>query len=160
MIFVTVGAQMPFDRMIKAIDEWAAQHPNEEILAQVGESEYRPKNLKWENFLRPSEFKEAMQKAGAVVAHAGTGSIINALEFRKPILVMPRRADLLETRNDHQIATAERFQAMKSIAVAFDEDELAQALTRLSDVQPGEEIESHASSQLLDTIRDFVLQQN
>ncbi len=156
MIFVTVGAQMPFDRMIMAIDKWASHHPETDVIAQIGETEYAPKHLKWSTFFQPSEFKEAMQQSTAVVAHAGTGSIINALEYRKPILVMPRRADLNETRNDHQVATAKRFQSMKSIAVAFDENELAVQLEHLQTIKVGDEIISQASPELLDCLRSFV----
>ena len=41
-----------------------------------------------------------------VIAHDEMGSIITALEMGKPIVVMPRRAELGEHRNDHQVAAA------------------------------------------------------
>lgn len=158
VIFVTVGAQMPFDRLIRAVDEWAATQTDIEILAQIGNAEFIPQNLEYRKFLEPAEFKRIMREATAIIAHAGTGSIINALEYKKPILILPRRADLRETRNDHQIATAERFQSMKSIAVAFDENELGRALSKLSQVKPGDAIEAHASPELLNAIQEFVNQ--
>jgi len=56
------------------------------------------------------------------------GTIITALELDKPILVMPRRGDLGETRNDHQLATARRLHALGLIEVALDEAELRSRL--------------------------------
>ena len=36
MIFVTVGTQLAFDRMIKAVDEWAGARGRTDVFAQVG----------------------------------------------------------------------------------------------------------------------------
>ena len=41
MIFVTVGYQMPFDRMVESIDRWAGRHPDAAIFAQIGPTEFR-----------------------------------------------------------------------------------------------------------------------
>ncbi len=60
-----------------------------------------------------------MQAATAIVAHAGMGTILTALEMGKPLLVMPRRAALGEHRNDHQLATASRFAELGRVKVAF-----------------------------------------
>ena len=35
MIFVTVGYQMAFDRLIEAVDEWAGAHPDAELFAYM-----------------------------------------------------------------------------------------------------------------------------
>ena len=72
-----------------------------------------------------------MLAADAVVAHAGIGTILGALELGKPTVVMPRRAALGEHRNDHQLATARRFSG-PGIAVALDEHELAAELGRMA----------------------------
>ena len=72
-----------------------------------------------------------MVAADAIVAHAGMGTILTALELGKPLLVLPRRASLGEHRNEHQLATARRFADTGRLAVAFDESELAQRLDEL-----------------------------
>jgi len=36
MIFVTVGAQMAFDRLIRAVDAWAGVHPAVSVFGQIG----------------------------------------------------------------------------------------------------------------------------
>ena len=118
MIFVTVGAQMPFDRLVKAVDQWAASQGRGDV-AQIGSTDYRPSAIQWTRFLDPEKFKHRFETAKVVVAHAGTGSIITALQLGKPILVMPRRANLRETRNDHQVATADRFRRFPSSLASF-----------------------------------------
>ena len=112
MILVTVGAQMPFDRLVRTVDDWAGRAGRSDVFAQIGHTRWRPRHLQWTAFIEPDEFRARAREAAVLVAHAGTGSILTALELGRPILVMPRRADLRETRNDHQIATATRFRDM------------------------------------------------
>lgn len=156
MIFVTVGAQMPFDRLVRAIDQWAGSHGREDVFAQIGPTDYCPSNIRWTRFLQPGEFRNRCVEARAIVAHAGTGSIITALQLGKPIVIMPRRAGLRETRNDHQIATAEQFRRFLSVAVAWDETELIDCLERIDDLVGLRAIGSQASGELLDAIRGFI----
>ncbi len=131
MIFLTVGAQMPFDRLVRAVDAWAARGGNGGVFAQIGRGGYRPAHLRYVELLDPRAFRAALAGATAVISHAGMGTIINALELGKPILVMPRRGDLAETRNDHQLATAQRFRELTLVEVALDEAELPSRLDQL-----------------------------
>ncbi len=156
MIFLTVGAQMPFDRLVRTVDEWAGETQECEIFAQIGSSRLRPSNMEWQAFLDPPEFRRRLFEADVVVTHAGMGAIITALEFGKPVLVMPRRADLSETRNDHQFGTARAFSLAGRVSVAWNEDELRRSLDGLSDIAASKRIASHASFQLLDTLRNFI----
>lgn len=156
MIFVTVGAQMPFDRLVRTVDAWAREHGRTDVFAQIGTTDYVPAAIQWTAFLQPEEFRRRYEAAEVIVAHAGTGSIISALQLAKPILVMPRRAALRETRNDHQVATAERFRRLRSVAVALDETELAQKLTRLDELDRSEAVGPFASRTLLETLRGFI----
>ena len=156
MIFVTVGAQMPFDRLVRTVDTWAADRRRSDVFAQIGPTQWRPGHIQWASFLEPAEFRQRMNAASAIVAHAGMGSIITALQFGKPIVVMPRRGDLRETRNDHQIATARRLVEMGRVHAAFDEDELMTALDRIDDMASGEVIRDCASDELIGAIRDFI----
>ena len=156
VIFVTVGAQMPFDRLVKTVDQWAIENSRDDVFAQIGQSEYHPSHMLWTKFLDPDEFKRKYDAATVIVAHAGTGSIITALQLGKPILVMPRRAKLRETRNDHQIATSKKFLRFDSVEVAWDENELLTKLTGIDKLRGSQRIASHASSELVMVIREFI----
>lgn len=158
MIFVTVGSQMPFDRMIRAIDDWAGRKNKKHVFAQIGRTSYRPRYLQWVEYLSPPEFRKIVQPARVLVAHAGMGSIITALELGKPILVMPRRGDLAETRNDHQVATARQFLGLGYVSVAFDEIEMVDKLEQLDTCPAGPRIGSKASPEILFALRQFLHQ--
>jgi UDP-N-acetylglucosamine transferase subunit ALG13 len=156
MIFVTVGTQLPFDRMVRTVDQWAGTQKDEAVFAQIGPAEYRPKNMPWAEFLDADECRRKVEQADLVVAHAGMGSILTALELAKPVVVMPRLSALGEHRNDHQLATAKRLLAQGRIIVAFNEAELLEKLAYFGALRPAERIDVHASSALLTALRAFV----
>ena len=156
MIFVTVGYQMAFDRLIEAVDLWAGAHPDTALFAQIGPSEFEPANMPYTEFMEPSEFVRRAQDCSVVVAHAGMGSILTALQYGKPILVMPRHAALNETRNDHQIATAARLGIRPGIEVAMDESEIADKLDRLASLECPPKISATASPELVERLKRFV----
>jgi UDP-N-acetylglucosamine transferase subunit ALG13 len=155
VIFVTVGTQMHFDRLIAAVDEWAGMARAKDVFAQTGPSRYLPKQIETKPFITPREFHDRAAQARIIIGHAGMGSILTALEFGKRILVMPRRSNLGEHRNDHQIATAKYFAMEGRILVAWDKEELFTKLDELSDERV-EPISATASPELIATIRTFV----
>ena len=158
-IFVTVGAQIPFDRLIVAVDAWAAGRAGgQSLFAQVGEKGIRPVNMESVELLEPPEFKKRVLWADVLVAHAGMGSILTALQYGKPILVMPRLGSLKETRNDHQVATAQRFREMGKVAVAMDEGEIVAQLDGLAALGRTERISDRASDELIAAVRGFIQQ--
>ncbi len=147
---------MSFDRMVRAVDEWAGRRHRSDVFAQIGPTEWKPRHLGWTQFLEPPEFADRVKEADVIIAHAGMGSIITAMTSGKPILVMPRRGDLRETRNDHQVATAQRFREMGRVAVALDETELAERLDALDTLKADNAVGPWASEQLVSTIRAFI----
>lgn len=147
---------MPFDRMVRAVDAWAGAHGRRDVFAQIGTTDWRPTHIEWTELLEPDEFRRRVREARVLVAHAGMGSILTALEAGKPILVMPRRGDLQETRNDHQIATARQFQSLGRVAVALDEHELPRKLDEIESLASSEPISRYASPRLLAAVQRFI----
>jgi UDP-N-acetylglucosamine transferase subunit ALG13 len=156
VIFVTVGSSMAFDRLVRAVDEWAGLHGRTDVFAQIGQSDYQPKHIKVAQFMDPPEFRELVRSANLIVAHAGMGSIITALELGKPIVVMPRREHLGETRSDHQVATARHFERQPNIIVAYDETELPAKIDRAETLPLTNQGLPGASPRLISTVRDFI----
>jgi UDP-N-acetylglucosamine transferase subunit ALG13 len=156
MILVTVGTDMPFDRLVKVVDSWAAENGRGDVFAQIGAGGWQPRNIRFADFLKPPEFVEIFSAATVIVSHAGMGTILSALHYGKPILVMPKRASLGEHRNEHQLATARRMMDMGKVNVAFDEDQLRDRLNHLSDLKPGQRIGSFASDNLVKGIHNFI----
>ena len=159
MIFATVGTQLPFDRLIRTLDQWASKNPQTEIFAQIGQTKYIPRHMKWQRTISAETFREKLLKCDTVVAHAGMGTIISAVELGKRVLVMPRRADLEEHRNDHQLATVERLRHLGGLEAAEDCDALERLLDEHgnADDSPGGAADYGlvVSEQLIDKIRTF-----
>ena len=158
MIFVTVGTQLPFDRLVRAVDDWAGASGVTAVFAQIGDALYRPANLEWAPYLPADEFRRRLAAASLVVSHAGMGNLLAALEAQKPLIVMPRRAALNEIRNNHQVATAKWLRQMSGVRVAEDEAELAATLSA-GDWPAPEAPRREASPELLAAIRDFIEQE-
>jgi len=156
VIFVTVGSHQDFDRLIRGVDAWAGARGRSDVFAQIGPSAYAPQHIAWTQQLSPGEFAERMRAASAVVAHAGIGTIFTAMELGKPLLVMPRRADLHETRNDHQLATAERLPRFINALVVTDERDLPAALDGVEAQRMQSDFHAAEYQRLLDTIGRFI----
>lgn len=156
MIFVTVGTQLPFDRLVAAVDEWAGRRPGSEVFAQVGPTALAPRHIEYTEFISPAECRERMLSASGIVAHAGMGTILSALELGIPLLVMPRRAALGEHRNDHQLATARRFAELGRVGVAFDDEDLPPRLDALSAVGAQASIPPYAPDGFIRALRGFI----
>jgi UDP-N-acetylglucosamine transferase subunit ALG13 len=157
VIFVTVGTQLPFERMVATVDAWAArQSPAPNILAQVGDGRTDYMSLRCVHSLDGESYQTAVSEARLIVAHAGTGSILTALDHGVPVIVMPRDHLRGEHRDDHQQQTARQLEKMGLVAVAWDEA----ALPRLIEATLARASEGRAarqrSTELVDYIRTYV----
>lgn len=156
MIFVTVGTDQPFNRLIRIVDEWARENNRTDVFAQIGEGATPPSFIAHSQFLEPPEFSKKFTEADLIIAHAGMGTILSALRYQKPILVFPRRASLGEQRNEHQLATAKHLSALGKVNVAFDDVELRAMLQQVETLKPKAPIGAAASESLVTAIRDFI----
>jgi UDP-N-acetylglucosamine transferase subunit ALG13 len=152
MILVTVGTQLPFDRLIRAVDDLApglGQH----VIAQTNDGAYRPLNLEAHSFFGPDKFATLVRECSTIVSHAGIGSILTARQHAKPIILMPRRADLGEHRNDHQLATCAALADKPGIHIAEGPEDLAALFGRT--LAPAADIGADRE-RLIRSIRDYI----
>jgi UDP-N-acetylglucosamine transferase subunit ALG13 len=158
LIFVSVGTMMPFDRLVKTADDWAAAHPAQDVLIQIGDGRYVPQHARHVRLLKSAEYRSVVAGAALFVAHAGMGSIITAIQTGKPLLMLPRRHALGEHNNDHQLATVRNVANRPGLHHVEDEAELGAAIDRLLD-RAGDApapISPHASDGLIDAVRAFI----
>lgn len=155
MILVTTGTQLPFDRMVQTVDSWA-KHSDVEVYGQIGSGDYRPENFEFCDFLTPLEYSDAFDRASVLVAHAGMGSIITAMEKEIPVIIMPRQFSLGEHRNDHQLSTAKRFDGSPGVYVAWDESNLLRLLDRCQSLNATTGSECESRYKLIHYISDFL----
>lgn len=127
MIFVTVGTEYPFDRLIRTVDSLFGSGALEgPAFAQIGAGTFRPSNIESVDWLSRTDFEARLASADAVIGHAGMGTILSCVGAGKPLLVLPRRGEFGETVNDHQLWTVERLTNSGLFLVARDEHELAE----------------------------------
>jgi len=137
MIFLTVGTQFPFDRLIQAVDllfDEGVMH--DDIFGQIGESAYKPRNFEAVVSLEKNAFDDHFRGASAIISHAGMGVITMALDHGKPLLVMPRQRKYKEVVNDHQAVLADKFEALGHLLVARDETQLRTKAEQLRSFVP------------------------
>lgn len=127
MIYATVGTMfLDFPRLIHALDA-IARDTSEEVVIQIGLGKTFPQHCTHFDF-KPREAVLALQRdARVIVCHAGIGSVIDALESRKPFLVVPRLKRFNEHMSDHQIEIAEAVQRRGWGRAIMDITDLPQA---------------------------------
>lgn len=122
MIFITLGSQkFQFNRLLEEVDKLIEQGIiTEEVFAQIGYSDYKPKNYKYNKFLDRDEFAEIIKKCDKVITHGGTGAIINAVKNNKKVIAIPRLAKYGEHVDDHQLQIVKKFKEMGVISICND----------------------------------------
>ena len=160
MIFVTLGSAVKgieFTRLIRKMDEIAGKL-DEEVIMQIGTVPYEPQNAKYFRYAAYQENLSYFQRASLVVGHGGTGTILNALKFQIPIVVVPRRHSYGEHVDDHQVELAQRLVGNELIKVVYDIEELESVVREMLDRgERVDKIKRYAERDaLVKTIRDFV----
>ena len=158
MIFASVGSMLPFDRFVKAVDDWAAANPHRDVFIQIGDGEYEPRHAPWVRMMPHTEYRQRLEACTLFVGHVGMGSILQALEIRKQMLLLPRHASLKEHTTDHQLHTVERFRATPGLLFVDDVAELHAQMTRLLDepLKPSEGISRFAQPALIENVASFL----
>lgn len=120
MIFVTLGSQkFQFNRLLQAVDKLQTK---DEIFAQIGYSDYKPKHYKYKTFLDRDEFAKVMELSDIVITHGGTGAIIGAVKKGKKVIAVPRLREYGEHVDDHQIQLVNQFSELNLIYPCIDCD--------------------------------------
>ncbi len=123
LIFVTIGTMYGFQRLIKEMDE-IAKNIAEEVIMQIGKTAYEPKNTGYFRFASRHMMNKMYRDSRVVICHAGVGSILSAMEYKKPIIVMPRRKEYGEVIDDHQFEITKELESEGIIKAAYDTYEL------------------------------------
>jgi len=135
MIFVTVGSQkFQFNRLLIEIDKLIENKIiTESVFAQIGVSNYRPKNYEYTNFTTQDEFLKKIDEADLIITHGGTGVIVNALKKTKKVIAIPRLSKYDEHVDDHQIQLINEFKEMNLIESVYEIDKLKDAVEMIKE---------------------------
>lgn len=132
MIFVSLGTMdMPFVRMAKAVDEFAAT-VDEEVIVQTGHTHYEYKNVtRVFEFCTKDEMKNYISTADILILQGGWGAISEAMEADKRIVVIPRH-DKTEHIHD-QFQLIRKLDSIGCVVGVFDEADLPAAVEKAKD---------------------------
>ncbi len=161
MIFVTVGNSIKgveFYRLIRKIDEIAGEL-KEEVVAQIGFIDETPKNMKWFKYLNFMEILKYFSDASLIIGHSGVGTVINAIAYKKPLILVPRSSTHGEHIDDHQMELARQLRGMEGIFVVDDIEELKATILKVTHLIETKSVEPRFSPErdrLLSFIRGFV----
>jgi UDP-N-acetylglucosamine transferase subunit ALG13 len=126
MIVVTVGThEQQFDRLMRAV---VALGDSEPMLVQYGTCTITDGPGEWVDFLSFDELAERAKDARAFICHAGVGSIVLARRCGHRPIIMPRRPELGEHVDEHQLELSRRLHKAGLVTVVEDERELAAAV--------------------------------
>ena len=158
MIFASVGSMLPFDRFVRGVDEWARDNPEKDVFIQIGGGDYEPRHAPFARMVTLADYRAKLNACDLFVAHVGMGSILQALEARKQMLLLPRDLALGEHTTDHQMHTAERFRGRQGMEIVTTIDELKAGITRLlcNPLSAGGEFSAKASPQLTAAVALFL----
>lgn len=151
MILVTIGLMYGFDRLIKEMDEIAGR-VGEEVIMQIGETTYEPKNARYFRFASKEEMDGLYDDARVVVCHAGVGSVLTALEYGKPVIAVPRRKKYREHIDDHQLDISRELEKQGRITVVCDVGDLEGALGDVSAAS----VTKLGRGQLVESLRAYI----
>lgn len=154
-IFVPLGTHsQQFNRLLKKIDFLLREKKiKASVFAQIGHSNYKPKEYSFKKFLSPQKFEQEFKNSDLIISHAGAGSIINALKFQKPLIVVPRRKEYSEHTNNHQIDLAKALGEKKKAIAVLDLKELLKAIKKAKHFNPKTKSDKQ---NLVNKIREFL----
>lgn len=136
LIFITLGSQkFQFNRLLKEVDKLIEKGlVKEEVYAQTGYSDYKPKNYSYENFMDRNTFTRFMDNCDLLITHGGTGAIITGVKKEKKVIAIPRLKKYGEHVDDHQLDIVKQFQNMNFIYAIYEVQELEKALNSIRDM--------------------------
>ena len=133
-VVVTLGTQgaFSFRRALEALTQALPTvcAPGAQILWQTGGTDPSGLAIEARPTVPPSVLREAVGAADLVVAHAGVGSALMALDAGRTPVLVPRRHAYDEHTDDHQVLIAAELER-RGLAVAAPPEELtAEAMLR------------------------------
>ncbi|SIQ41188.1 MULTISPECIES: glycosyltransferase [Acidiphilium] len=122
MIFVTVGTTMPFDELLREIDQLAGQGKlGEPLICQTGQSKYQLAN--GEQFIGRPSIADLIDQATLVISHGGA-TVIQLLIARKPFVAFPNPRGA----GDHQTSFLREVARVSDISWSSNVSDLAQLI--------------------------------
>ena len=150
LIFVTIGWMRAFERLVKEMDRLASKL-DEKVIMQIGSTDYEPKNCDYFRFAPRSKIEDLCIESRMVICHAGVGSILTAIKYNKPLILVPREKKYREVFDDHQLEIAGQMKN-RGVAVVYNMNNLESAIENVS-TSP---IEFEGEKNLVNRLKEYL----
>ena len=156
MIFVALGTQkFQFNRLLKMIDQLIDMGKiDESVFAQIGNSDYIPKNFKYTSFLDKNEFEEKIKECDILITHSGVATIIAGLRNEKKIIVVPRLSKYGEHVDAHQVQIAQSFSEQNYVIMYAEGDNIEDLIIKAKHHKFARYVSQR--KQMINVIKDFL----
>ena len=137
MIFVTVGThEQPFNRLIEKMDELVESGKiKEKVVVQYGFSTYEAKHCEMHQMMSFDEMQQAFKEARIVITHGGPSSFVEALQYGKVPIVVPRQQEFNEHVNNYQVDFVKLIsERMNNIIPVYDIDQLGDTVAHYDEI--------------------------
>ncbi len=101
-------------------------------------------------------YSRAIAEASLMIAHAGTGSILTALDKGVPVIVFPRDPHHNEHRDNHQQQTARQMERMGIVTSFWDETQLMALIERELAIPFGSRPRRARNTELVDYLQGWL----
>ena len=117
----TYGFRRAFESLVRLLPEVLA--PDAEVLWQTGVTDLSGLDIPAHPVLPATQIREAMAAADLVIAHAGVGSALTALDQGRAPVLLPRLHRFDEMVDDHQLMIAAELES-RGLAVSRAPEDL------------------------------------
>ena len=158
MIFVTLGSQkFQFNRLLKKIDKLIEDKLiSDDVFAQIGTSDYIPKNYYYKDFLDREEFSKRIKECDILITHGGTGVIVGAIKQGKKVIAIPRLMEFGEHVDNHQLQIIQQFNELNLICPCYELDKLNEKIDNIYNKQY--KIYESNTQKIIDDIDSFLFE--
>ncbi len=137
MIIVSLGThERNFFRLVKEIEKLIQEKKiKEKTIIQLGYTKYGVKGAECHDFIPFNRMKRYIRNSSIMITHGGVGSIMDALSFGKIPIVVPRRKELNEHSDDHQMQITKEMEKQELIIPVYDINNLENAIKRAKKIK-------------------------
>jgi UDP-N-acetylglucosamine transferase subunit ALG13 len=132
MIIIVLGThERPFFRLAKEIEKLIQKKKiDEKVIIQLGYTKYKVEGAQCYDFIPFDKMIKYIRDSSVMITHGGVGSIMDALSFGKVPIVVPRRKELNEHSDDHQMQITKEMEKRGLIIPVYNINDLENAIEK------------------------------
>ena len=131
MILVSLGThERPFYRLLKEIEKLISEGKIRDVIIQTGYTSYKVKGAKCFDFIEFEKMQKYIKNCDFLITHGGVGSITDALNYGKVAIVVPRRKELNEHTDNHQLQITKEMEKIGKIIPVYNIRDLEKSIER------------------------------